>query len=244
MAQKHVWEQEYEKKLLVGGVKPAASFRTFCKWLKKERKKSGVIPKDLDGFVFSGLRVLDLGSGEGKNALYMAERGAEVVGIEIARNAIEAAQRAASEVEKELRIARGSLEYQQGSIGEELPFPEESFDIVLDVTSTNSLSAEEREVSLRETSRVLKSGGYLFLRTLCKDGDENAKNLIKQFPGSDPDTYTMPDLGLTERVFTETDLRALYGQYFEIIKLEKEFHYTKFQGQSYKRAFWIGYFQK
>jgi len=54
----------------------------------------------------------------------------------------------------------------------------------------------------------------------------------------------MPDLGLTERVFTESDFREMYGSRFDILKLKKEFHYTRFQDRTYKRAFWIAYMQK
>lgn len=242
MAQQNIWEREYEEKRLVGGDKPTASFRAFCKWLKKDLKKNDKIISP--GFAFQGMKVLDLGSGEGKNTLFIAERGAEVVGIEIAKNAIETAQGRADKMDRELRVAKGSIEYRWGSIGEKYDIDDESIDIVLDVTSTNSLTEAEREISLGEISRVLKPGGHLFMRALCKDSDSNAKNLIKEFPGDEKDTYKMPGIGLTERVFTESDLKEMYGAYFDILKLEKEFHYTRFEDRSYQRAFWIAYMQK
>ena len=246
MAQQEVWEKEYNEKKLVGGDKPAASFRAFVKYLKKEfrkqRRDNG--KPDSDGFVFQGMNILDLGSGEGKNALYCAERGGNVLGIEIARNAVETAYKSAELKDREIRVARGLLRYELGSIGEKLDVKTDSQDIVLDVTSSNSLNEIERTVYLDEVERVLKKGGYFFVRALCKDSDNNAKQLVKDFPGPDKDTYTMPDLGLTERVFTESDFREMYGSRFDILKLKKEFHYTRFQDRTYKRAFWIAYMQK
>lgn len=246
MAQQEVWEKEYDEKKLVGGDKPAASFRAFVKYLKKEfrreRRENG--EEYGDGFIFRGMNILDLGSGEGKNALYCAERGGNVIGIEIARNALETADKSAQEKDREVRVAGGKIEYKLDSIGEKLDIKSDSQDIVLDVTSSNSLNESEREIYLSEVERVLKPGGYFFVRALCRDGDENAKNLVKQFPGGGHDTYTMPDLGLTERVFSEEDFRDMYGQRFNILKLQKEFHYTRFGDRSYKRGFWIAYLTK
>jgi len=246
MAQQEIWEKEYDEKKLVGGDKPAASFRAFVKYLKKEfrkeRREKG--EENSDGFVFKGMNILDLGSGEGKNALYCAERGGTVIGIEIARNALETAYESAEAKDREVRVAGGSVEYKLDSIGEKFDIESDSQDIVLDVTSSNSLNEEERDIYIQEVERVLKPGGYFFVRALCKDGDENAKNLVKQFPGSEYDTYTMPDLGLTERVFTESDFRDMYGGKFNILKLQKEFHYTRFGDRSYKRGFWVAYMQK
>ena len=56
--------------------------------------------------------------------------------------------------------------------------------------------------------------------------------------------YVMPVTGFRERVFTETDLRAVYSEFFDIVSLKKEFSYARFGKQSYKRAYWILILQK
>jgi ubiquinone/menaquinone biosynthesis C-methylase UbiE len=242
MSQQAIWEREYTNKNLVGGDKPALSFRVFCKWLRKERKKNELIANP--GFAFQGVNVLDLGSGEGKNALYLAERGATVVGIEIAKNAITHAKEKAQEKSRELKVAGGSTEYIYGSIGKKFDLADGSVDLVLDVTSSNSLNQQQREIYLSESRRVLRKRGHMFVRALCKDSDQNAKQLIIDHPGPEPDTYILPEIGITERVFTEKDIKELYSTHFDIIKLEKEFHYTKIGDRSYKRAFWVMYLIK
>src|SRR6478672_3969212 len=47
--------------------------------------------------ITEGLRVLDLGCGDGTTALPAARRGAEVLGVDVARNLVEAGNRRARE---------------------------------------------------------------------------------------------------------------------------------------------------
>jgi SAM-dependent methyltransferase len=244
--QKNVWEHEYRNPRLVSGSRePQSSVKDFLRFLRRER-----------GIALENLRVLDLGCGNGKNANYIAglDDTNSVVGIDISETALAEARANANAVGSQ------SAEYFLHNMGEVLPFPDDSFDIVLDVTSSNSLSEAERAIYLAETHRILKSphlhlhsqtasgngspsGGYLFVRALCKDGDKNAAALLKSDPGPEKDTYIMPGLGLVERVFSREDLLATYAN-FDLIHLEKETHYTKFAGRSYKRNFWIAYLQK
>ena len=137
-----------------------------------------------------------------------------------------------------------SVNYIVGDIGVNYSFRNGSFDLVLDITSSNSLNNEARNNYIKEVDRVLKRDGYLFVRGLRKDGDKNAKNLLKLYPGPEHDTYIIKELNLTERVFSEKDFRQFYGQYFKIKKLLKKSGYAKFQGQNYKRNYWLAYLQK
>ncbi len=241
--QAQIWDTEYKTRSFMSGTKPQKSVVKFAKLIKKARREL-VASGDLVESDFSGLKVLDLGCGEGKNALYFAERGAEVVGIDISRVAIESARQSAREAG-----LSGLASFTVGSMGEVLPYTDESFDIALDVTSSNALSTEERFVYLSEVSRVLKSGGRLFVRALCKDGDTNAKHLLKTSPSHERDTYIMPVSGLVERVFTYDDIMAIYSEYFKVEKIEKEEHYTTMQAKSgerrkFKRNFWVMHVRK
>ena len=225
---RQAWEAEYSTKRLMTGEKPPKS---LLNWLKHV-----VLTKGLRGQSekLGGMTVLDLGSGEGKNALHVALMGATVHCIELASNAVQTTIKRA----KEERLSDRVL-VTYGSIGAPYQFPNETFDLIMDVTSSNSLSESERSTYLAESARVLKSDGMMFVRALCRDGDANAKKLLQLHPGSEHDTYIQPDWGLVERVFSEADLRALYGKYFIIQKLSKETHYTTLGARKYKRNFWI-----
>jgi SAM-dependent methyltransferase len=222
-----VWEREYRNpQLVTKDEKPQKDTLRFLKWLKKEQD-----------IVLENRAILDLGSGTGRNANYLAEMGNMVTGFEISPTAVDLALARA----KELGV---NVDYRKQSIGAKYPLDDEAFDLIIDVTSSNSLSEKEREMYLVEAHRVLKNGGYFFVKTLCKDGDQNAKALIKKSPGTEPDTYINKDMGLTERVFAEPDFRSLYSKYFKIIRLEKKTSYTRFKNQSYKRIFWLAYMKK
>lgn len=227
MAQYDAWEKEYRNpQLLTGRDVPQNDVLRFLKFVKKT-----------GGFRVEGLNVLDLGSGTGRNSNYIAELGNNVVGMEISLTAV----RIASQRAEKMGVR---VKYLQHNIGSPYPFEDNHFDIMLDITSSNSLNEKERGVYLEETSRVLKTGGYFFVRALCRDGDKNAKNLIKISPGPEHDTYRMPELDLVERVFSDKDIRKQYGEYFKIEALKKKKGYARLNGQSYKRNYWLLYLQK
>ncbi len=227
MSQFGAWEREYKKpKMITNSDEPAVAFKDFVKWLKRK-----------EGVDLSALSVLDLGAGTGKNAIYLAERGAKVFGIELSKEAVKISKERA-------KTAEVSVDFREGSFGEAFDFTDDSFDLVLDVTSSNSLDEKEREVYLKEAARVLKPGGYMFVRALCKDADKNALNLLKLSPGKEHDTYFMKDIGLYERVFSRIDFEKLYSKDFEILKMEKDSSYTTVGDRKYKRNFWLAYLKK
>lgn len=226
MAQEDIWDREYRKsKLLTKENKPQSDVVRFVKYLKKEK------------FEIEGSNVLDLGSGAGRNSFYFAELGAVVTGLEISKTAIEISEQNAKE-------AGLDIKYIKQSIGDVFPVEDKSVDILLDITSSNSLTESEREVYLNEASRVLKNEGYFFVKALCLEGDDNAKFLIKNHPGKEKDTYIMPGLGVTERVWTKEDFVNTYEKYFKILNIEKKTSYPRMNDRVYKRNYFICYLKK
>lgn len=237
-----VWEKEYSEKKLMRGDKPQKSFLKFLKFVKKEKKRKALL--ETDDYADNQTRVLDLGSGNGKNTVFLAEQGMEVFGLEFSKNAIRLAEDLKEEKRNEIDISGGSAEFFCKSIGGGFGFSDESFDMILDVTSSNSLNDKERRMYLQESYRVLKKDGYFFTRGLLKDGDKNAKILLKKFPTSEKNTYKMPEFNLTEKIFEKKELEIMYGEFFNILKFEKETHYTTYGNKKYKRNFWILYLNK
>ncbi len=228
---------------------PQISVKDFLRWLRKGDAKN---QPPREKMPLEGIRALDLGCGNGKNSAYIAELDPTntLVGIDISETALAYAR---SRATANPGLAQ-QITYIHQSIGDKFPntpaFADASFDITLDVTSSNSLNEKERETFLSETHRVLKPGGYFFVRALCKDADKNAQYLLKNNPGPEKDTYIMPDLGLTERVFSREDFIQTYTQSnlpagrFTLLHIEKETHYSKVADRLYKRNFWVAYLQK
>ncbi len=226
MNQYKQWENEYKKPVfLTKDEKPQADTVRFMKFLRQI------------GLDLSETELVDLGCGTGRNGNYFASLGATVSGIELSKTATLLAQKRAQE-------AGLDTIYIQGDMGQKLPYRDEQFDIAIDVMSSNSLTEEGRKMFVSELHRILKPGGYVYIKALCKDGDKNAKQLLKKFPGSELDTYIMPETGITERVFSEGDFRDVYGRSFDILSLEKKSNYIKFGNQSYKRNYWLCYMKK
>jgi ubiquinone/menaquinone biosynthesis C-methylase UbiE len=226
MPQADIWEKEYRNpKLITTSNEPQLDFKHFIKWLRKHEK-----------FNLEGAKVLDLGSGTGKNSIFLAERGCDVIGMEISSTAIKIATERA-------QAAEVSCQFIQASIGEAFPFNDHTFDLIIDVVSSNSLTEAERAKYIEEIKRVLKPGGYLFVKALCKDRDKNADKLMLKFPGTEQDTYIMPGTGITERVWTKADILNLYED-FQVLHFVRKSSYTKFADKSYKRYFWLLYLKR
>jgi len=227
MPQKNTWEREYQNPQLVKmGEEPRTDLKQYIKFL---HKIESVYPENLT--------ILDIGSGTGKHSNYLASMGNDVTGLEISSTAVELARLRA----KEMNVA---VDYRIADIGMPYPFSNEYFDLVIDVMSSNSLNEKEREIYLKEVLRVLKMGGHFFVRALCKDGDKNAKNLLRLNPGLEYDTYINKDMDLVERVFSHDDFINMYSKYFKIQELIKKTNYAQFKGQSYKRNYWLAYMKK
>jgi len=103
-----------------------------------------------------GLRVLDVGCGDGAYAVRASREGADVVGLDRSQFMLQAARaRAAS---------AGAVVTWCQAQAEALPFREGTFDVVLAVTALCLVS--EPLVALNEMSRVLRPGGALVVGEL------------------------------------------------------------------------------
>jgi len=114
--------------------------REVCKRIKLEEQLK---PK-------TGLKILDMGCGTGKFAIYLREEtGCEVIGIDPVREKIEKARRRSSSVTFEVQSA------------EELVFPNHTFDIVVSLKVLHEIPDYMK--ALKESNRVLKGGGKIFI---------------------------------------------------------------------------------
>jgi SAM-dependent methyltransferase len=227
MAQAKEWDREYNKNLLVtGGEEPQNDFKRYLKYLKKEV-----------GIDLSTLSVIDLGSGTGKNSIYLASLGAKAAGLEISQTAVKTARARATE-------AGVTANFLEQSFGTTFPFPDNSFNLALDIMSSNSLNEQERAIYLSELNRVLVPDAFFFVRLLALTGDKHAAALLKTHPGAEAGTYRLPEVGITERVLSEKEFRQYYEQYFTIHKLERKSGYMRVGDRLFKRQYWLGYLQK
>ncbi|MHA2355072.1 MAG: class I SAM-dependent methyltransferase [Candidatus Thorarchaeota archaeon] len=118
----------------------------------------GVVVELYEGGDLTG-RVLDVGCGTGENAIYLASRGSDVVGIDFTQRAIEIAQVKSFERDEDVEFLVGDV------LELDYHFREAEFDGVLGSGLFHTLTDEERPIYVEQVARVLTPGGSFFM--LC-----------------------------------------------------------------------------
>lgn len=115
-------------------------------------------------------RVLDVGCGTGTEAIYLAEQGYEVVGVDFSAEAIEQANEKVkvNSAERDLDVTF--------RVGDALDLEEDerSFDTVVDSGLFHALEDDQRNAYADELARVLRSGGSAFVLSFGENAPENA----------------------------------------------------------------------
>ncbi len=100
------------------------------------------------------LKILDYGSGRGEFSIFLAKQGAEVVGIDIGEDLVNLATQIAAQNGVSCSFVCGSID--------NLPFDNESFDIVVGCAILHHLPEQGVQSAVREAYRVLKPYGSAF----------------------------------------------------------------------------------
>lgn len=148
-----------------------------------------------------GLKVLDLGCGDGRFSQHMAEAGAEVVAADVAAEAIARASRRSPPFETV------KVEYDGP-----LPFSDCSFDSVF--CSEVISQVVDTQLFLSEVRRVLKAGGRLALTVPNHGRALRLRLAVAGYEG-----HYQP-LGPQLRFYTKRSLKAVLGQFgFEHVEI-------------------------
>jgi SAM-dependent methyltransferase len=102
-----------------------------------------------------GLKVLDLGCGDGTTALPEARRGAEVLGVDIAKNLVDAGTRRAAEE------GLTNLRFQQGDATNLSELADQRFDLVVSIFG--AMFAPKPFDVAKEMVRVTRPGGRIVM---------------------------------------------------------------------------------
>ena len=155
-----------------------------------------------------GMRVLDVAAGTGNASIRAAERGAEVTASDLTPELLEAGRRVAE--------AEGTqLEWVEAD-AENLPFDDESFDVVM--SSIGVMFAPHHQESADQLVRVCGPGGTIGL--LCWTPEGMIGQLFKTMgpfaPPPPPGASPPPLWG------SEDHLAELFGDRVEFTKLERD----------------------
>ncbi|MGB8364321.1 MAG: class I SAM-dependent methyltransferase [Rhizomicrobium sp.] len=116
---------------------------------------------ELSGFLASGVvrpcsDILEVGCGAGLDAVFLAKLGHNVAGIDISTSALDIARSVAARY-------GATVSWEVGDVLE-LPFGDRHFDFVSDRGCFHHLLDSARPAYFRSIARVLRPGGFLFLR--------------------------------------------------------------------------------
>jgi SAM-dependent methyltransferase len=118
-----------------------------------------------------GLKVLDLGCGDGTTAIPEAQRGADVTGIDIARNLVAAGNARA----KALGLA--NVTFQEGDASDLRGVADASFDLVVSIFG--AMFAPRPHDVAREMVRVTKRGGRIVMGNWIPNDPTLVAQLLK-----------------------------------------------------------------
>ncbi len=146
-----------------------------------------------------GRKVLDIACGEGYGSALLAQVATEVVGVDIAAEAVQHAQ-------NQYQGPFPNLTFRQGS-ATDIPYPDESFDVVVSFETIEHLA--EQEQMLKEIRRVLRRDGILIISTPDRPIYHRAYGADNPFHVKELDKGAFADLLKGHFPFVE-----LYGQRF------------------------------
>lgn len=197
------WDQEYTNpEHLKLSTNESADLAKFTRWLGR-RERADILSTESS--------VVDVGCGNGRNLIFLANTfGMKGYGVDISSAAIAQAKRASQEL---------NITYHVGSAAAPLTLADASQDLALDMMTSHFLDANGRIQLRDELFRVLKPGGYLFMKTFLKDEDLHTARLLKEHPGKEPGTYIHPVMGVAEYVYSEEELVAFLSERFIVRKI-------------------------
>jgi SAM-dependent methyltransferase len=156
----------------------------------------------------AGMRVLDVAAGTGNASLPAAERGASVVASDLTPELLEAGRRRAEAQGLELEWVEADAE--------NLPFDDESFDVVM--SCIGAMFAPQHQPVADELVRVCRPGGTIGILNWTPEGMIGAlfKTMGPFAPPPPPGAQPPPLWG------SEDHVRELFGEGVEIGTLERD----------------------
>lgn len=176
-------------------------------------------------------RILDLGCGAGRHVIYLAQKGFNVWGVDIAGEGIKMTK-------KLLKKHKLKANLEIIDIFKRLPYNDNFFDAIISIQTLQHGKLNQIKQAISEIERVLKPGGLLFV-TLCGRYSKGKIRycIVKTAKKIAPRTYVPTignEAGLTHYVYDKYTLKKHYKN-FKIIDLWKDDKdYYCFLGESKK----------
>ena len=163
--------------------------------------------------------VLDLGMGEGRNAIFLAEKGFDVEGIDISKTAVKRCIQSAKERNVNIRAHVGDLR--------DFKVREEKYTLIIAAgASLNFLRKSEIEEIAVKVRKGVKKEGFVYISVVSTDEPLYEKLKAQQTPVEENTLY-VSHIGTYVHYFTYKEVKELFPDFQTIIHLgglELDFH--------------------
>lgn len=169
-------------------------------------------------------KVLDVAAGNGNASLAAARRFAEVTSTDRVPSLLDEGRRRAEADQLPMTF--------QVADAEDLPFPDQSFDVVL--STFGVMFAPDQERAARELIRVTRQGGRIGLANWAPDGFVGRMfDVVRQFAPPPPGVRSPMEWG------TETRLVELFGPDASDIRTERKTYHFRYRSAEH----WVSFFR-
>lgn len=163
------------------------------------------------------IRVLEVGCGPGANIWFLHREGFAVSGIDVSAAAVDITSKRLNNENKHINSNHADLRV--GNF-EKLPWPDNSFDVVVDIFALYANTTDVITKTLCEISRVLKPNGLFYSKLW-------GTNTTGYSTGKQLDTGTFDEIesgpcynmGVTH-FFTRNEIEQIFGKFFTPIAID------------------------
>jgi 2-polyprenyl-3-methyl-5-hydroxy-6-metoxy-1,4-benzoquinol methylase len=189
---------------------------TSCKW---GLKPDFILVHFLE--LFPRGFVLDLGMGEGRNAIFLAEKGFDVEGVDVSKTAVDRCIQLAKERNVVIEAHAGDVR--------DFEISEEKYSLILAAgASLNFLKKGEMEELATKMKKGVQKGGFIFISVVSMD-DPFCRKLSAQQASAEKNTFYVSRMGTYVHYFTYNEIKKLFKDMQTILHLkglELDFHDT------------------
>lgn len=165
-----------------------------------------------NGFLNKSSNILDLGCGRGRFLVFLEKKGfTSAIGVDIAQEAV--------------RLTKPQLKSSQALIADAvkgLPFPDNTFDLVAELTMICSLNPNIWATVYKEIHRVLKKDGYLISEMFIRDKHNSVMNNL-----TDPLNFKTKTISNSlDQIYgvTTKELQSTFGKHFFVLDTKVSKH--------------------
>ncbi len=213
----HLWDQEYaESKVIPSSTRdiPAKALQQYSELL--------------DFGQYSP--VLDIGCGNGRNAIYLAGKGCNGIAVDASGVAIRIAQDAANRAKVADKITMLNT-----ALAKEWPFRDGQFALALDsYVFCHILEENDRIAFRRELRRITRPGGIAYTAAFAVDDEYYAS--FSEANVSSSMMVCDPVNGLAKRLYTPSEYAKFFSAEFSVHYQTQFYFYDVVLGRRYRRS--------